>query len=57
MFAAITIQQEMNPILVICLSLALGALIGLFNGLMVVKVRVTAFLATLVTMSVLKGCH
>jgi ribose transport system permease protein len=55
MFAAITIQQGMNPILVICLSLALGALIGLFNGLMVVKVRVTAFLATLVTMSVLRG--
>ncbi len=55
MFAAITIQNGMDPILVIILSLLIGALIGLFNGLMVVKVRVTAFLATLVTMSVLRG--
>lgn len=55
MVAAINIKYGLDPVAVIFICLALGALIGLFNGIMVVKVRVTAFLATLVCMSVLRG--
>ncbi|KYH31691.1 ABC transporter permease [Neomoorella mulderi] len=55
MVAAISMKNGLNPIIVIGGALVLGALIGLLNGLMVVKVKITAFLATLVTMSVLRG--
>ncbi|PLT33084.1 ABC transporter permease [Bacillus sp. V5-8f] len=55
MTTAIGLQTGLNPFLIIIISLLIGAFIGLINGLMVVKVQVTAFLATLVTMSILRG--
>jgi len=45
----------MNPVLaVVCMILA-GALIGLFNGFFVVKLRMNAFIVTLATQIVLRG--
>ncbi|MDQ0219429.1 ABC transporter permease [Peribacillus cavernae] len=55
MMSAIGIQTGLHPLLVIALCLVLGSVIGFINGVMVVKVQVTAFLATLVTMSILRG--
>lgn len=62
MFAAWMMGKEdftshlgLNPVLSILLMMALGALIGLFNGFFVVKLRMNAFIVTLSMMIVLRG--
>ena len=48
-------NQGLDPILAIVLTIGVGGAIGLFNGLIVVKLRVNAFVATLGTSTVLIG--
>jgi ribose/xylose/arabinose/galactoside ABC-type transport system permease subunit len=45
----------LNPILAIVIMIAVGALIGLFNGFFVIKLRMNAFIVTLAMMIVLRG--
>jgi ribose/xylose/arabinose/galactoside ABC-type transport system permease subunit len=48
-------QLGLNPILAIIIILIVGALIGLFNGFFVVKLRMNAFIVTLAMLIVLRG--
>jgi simple sugar transport system permease protein len=45
----------LNPILSIIIMIAVGTLIGLFNGIFVVKLRMNAFIVTLAMLIVLRG--
>lgn len=45
----------LNPYLAILLTLAVGAIVGLANGLLVVKVRLNPFITTLATLILLAG--
>lgn len=45
----------LNPILTIIIMIVVGALIGLFNGIFVVKLRMNAFIVTLAMLIVLRG--
>ncbi len=53
--AAKCLQSGAGPITTVLVALALGALAGAFNGLLVVGLRITPFIATLGTMSALRG--
>jgi ribose transport system permease protein len=53
--ARIMVQFGVNPWLAFAVGLLFGALLGLVNGLIITKVRVTAFIATLGMMSVARG--
>ncbi|MCP4398029.1 MAG: ABC transporter permease [bacterium] len=46
---------DVSPVLVVLMIVGLGALIGALNGIIVVKLNVTPFMATLATMSVFQG--
>ena len=46
---------QLNPIVVILLMLALGGLIGLFNGVLITKVGVNNLLVTIAMLFVLRG--
>lgn len=48
-------KSGMNPVLAIVLGILLGALIGALNGLLVTKLQLQPFIATLATMSVFRG--
>lgn len=52
---AYAMSQGLNPILGICLAIAVGAAAGLVNGLIVVYGRVNSFIATLGMLSVARG--
>lgn len=45
----------LNPVLCIILGIALGAVMGMINGLLVTKMKLQPFIATLGTMSVYRG--
>ncbi|NYJ01993.1 ribose transport system permease protein [Nocardioides thalensis] len=47
--------QGLSPTVAIALALAAGAAIGLVNGLVIVKLKITAFVTTLATSTVLGG--
>jgi ribose/xylose/arabinose/galactoside ABC-type transport system permease subunit len=49
------LQSGHGPLAAIALGLGLGALAGALNGLLVVGLRITPFIATLGTMSALRG--
>jgi ribose/xylose/arabinose/galactoside ABC-type transport system permease subunit len=51
----ISSRLGMNPVLAIVVMIATGAVIGLFNGFFVVKLRMNAFIVTLATQIVLRG--
>ncbi len=53
--AAIWIQNGVNIYLAVLGALALGAVIGAFNGVLVTYLRLPSFVATLGSMSVLRG--
>ncbi|NLB79588.1 MAG: ABC transporter permease [Clostridiaceae bacterium] len=55
LFAAELIMMGVNIYLAIVLTVVFGMVIGLGNGLLVAKVKVPDFIATLGTMSVLRG--
>ena len=46
---------EISVLLVMVIITSLGLLIGLVNGLLVVKLKIAPFMATLATMSVIQG--
>jgi ribose/xylose/arabinose/galactoside ABC-type transport system permease subunit len=52
---AYAMSQGLNPVLGICLAIAVGATAGLVNGLIVVYGRVNSFIATLGMLSVARG--
>jgi ribose/xylose/arabinose/galactoside ABC-type transport system permease subunit len=53
--AAKCLQSGQGVLATVVISLALGALAGALNGLLVVGLRITPFIATLGTMSALRG--
>ena len=53
--AAIFLQTHVPVPVVIFLTLLIGALIGLLNGAIVVYARITPFIATLATLSIVEG--
>ncbi|WP_158247691.1 ABC transporter permease [Actinomyces qiguomingii] len=53
--AALMVNQGVNPYLGFLIGLAVGALCGLVNGVLVALVRLPPFIATLGTMSVFQG--
>ena len=46
---------EINSALILVLTLAIGAAVGLFNGVLVVKVKINAFIVTLATWMIFRG--
>lgn len=48
-------RQGLSPITAVVIALAAGAVIGLVNGLVIVKIKITAFVTTLATSTVLGG--
>lgn len=53
--SAYFISAGVNVFLAVMVSLIIGALVGLFSGMMISKGKVQPFIATLVTMTVLRG--
>jgi len=53
--AATLISSGMDPLLVVLLALMLGLAIGLVNGILITKGRLQPFIATLGTMTLLRG--
>lgn len=53
--ASLMVNNGFGYIPIILISLALGALFGLFNGLIVTRMRIPAFIATLATMNIIRG--
>ncbi|TCO77475.1 ribose ABC transporter permease [Marinisporobacter balticus] len=49
------ISAGMSVFLAVTIALAIGALVGLFSGIIISKGKVQPFIATLVTMTVLRG--
>lgn len=45
----------LDPYLAMVVSLAIGALVGIFNGFMIVKLRLNAFIVTLAVLILLRG--
>jgi len=52
---ALLVKNGMPVVLAIIITLVLGALIGLFNGLMVAKVGINPFIVTLAGLSLFRG--
>ncbi|WP_322907079.1 ABC transporter permease [Paenibacillus campi] len=55
--AAIMVWYQMPLIVVIIVPLILGALVGLLNSLLIVKIRIPDLLATLAVMYIISGIH
>ncbi|MEG0049207.1 MAG: ABC transporter permease [Clostridia bacterium] len=53
--AALLVSQGVNLYLTFLITLAAGALIGVLNAFMVNKIKLEAFIATLVTQSIVRG--
>jgi len=53
--AASMLAGGVNAVLVILVALAIGALIGAFNGLVISKGKVQPFITTLATMTIIRG--
>ena len=53
--AALRVSQGMNLFLSFVITIAAGALVGVFNAFMVNRIRLEAFIATLVTQSIVRG--
>ncbi|CAQ79055.1 ribose transport system permease protein RbsC [Aliivibrio salmonicida LFI1238] len=54
-FAATMIGLEIHPIIAVPTSLLAGAILGAISGIIIAKGKVQAFIATLVTMTLLRG--
>ncbi|KIL34841.1 sugar ABC transporter permease [Cohnella kolymensis] len=55
--ATLMVWYEMPLIVVLVVSIAVGALIGLLNAFLIVKVRIPDLLATLAVMFIVSGIH
>lgn len=55
MFAALILESTGNIFLTVLVSLIFGAVSGLVNGLLITKLKLPAFLATLGTMQIIRG--
>ncbi|ACL71014.1 ABC transporter permease [Halothermothrix orenii] len=53
--AAFLLTQGLPFLLVLLLTLAFGAILGLFNGTMISKLHIPAFIVTVATMSIFRG--
>src|SRR4051812_42719087 len=53
--AAVTMNQTANIFLGITAALGFGAIVGLFNGYFVAKLRINALITTLATMQIVRG--
>lgn len=53
--AALLVSQGMNLYLSFLITILAGALIGVFNAFMVNRIKLQAFIATLVTQSIVRG--
>ena len=53
--AALLVSQGMNLYLSFVVTILAGAVIGIFNAFMVNKIKLEAFIATLVTQSIIRG--
>jgi len=51
----LTTMTELNPLLCILITIAIGALIGLLNGICVAKLKANSFLLTLSSQIVMRG--
>lgn len=49
------LQQGMPPVLAVVVALGLGLLLGLFNGLLITRLRIPAFIATLGSLTLVRG--
>ncbi len=49
-------KHDFHPLLFVAAAMAAGCVLGLINGLLVVKARIPAIVATLGTLSVFRGC-
>jgi ribose transport system permease protein len=52
---AFMLQNDVNIIIAILAGLLLGGVIGIINGLLITKLRITPFIATLAMMVILRG--
>lgn len=55
--ATLMVWYEMPLVLVIIIPLVVGALVGLLNALLIVKIRIPDLLATLAVMYIVNGIH
>lgn len=55
--ATLMVWYEMPLIIVLLVPIAVGALIGLLNALLIVKIRIPDLLATLAVMYIINGIH
>ena len=53
--AALLVSQGMNLVVSFLITLDAGAMVGVFNAFMVNRIRLEAFIATLVTQSIVRG--
>ena len=53
--ASLLVTRGVNPVLMIFIMIVIGAGVGLVNGLLVTKLRLQPFIATLGTMSLFRG--
>lgn len=53
--AATMAKGNMNVFLIVVVAMIIGAVIGFFNGILISKARVQAFIATLATMTIFRG--
>lgn len=54
--SAVMLRQDNNWVLTFIVALLLSSLWGLINGLLVTKAKITPFIATLATQSIVRGC-
>ncbi|MBR0085873.1 MAG: ribose ABC transporter permease, partial [Lachnospiraceae bacterium] len=52
---AYTLNKGMNPVLMVIVVILMGSALGWLNGLITVKGKIAAFLATLATMNIYRG--
>ena len=54
--SAVMLRQDNNWVLTFIVALLLSSIWGLINGLLVTKAKITPFIATLATQSIVRGC-
>lgn len=52
---AFTSNLLLNPVLTIFIMIAVGAIIGIFNGVLIVKLKMNAFIVTIAMLIILRG--
>lgn len=53
--SSLMVSYKIHPILAIIAGIALGALIGLINGVLVYKIQIVPFIATMAVMTITRG--